>query len=143
MKMITTHHGKSYSEMMSFGSFEERFEYLKLLGEAYGVTFGPDRWVNQNFYRSKEWQNTRSNIIIRDDGCDLGIPKFLINDKIYIHHINPITIDDFSNNTNKLFDPENLICVSFETHQAIHYGNSNYLKISGLQERKPGDTKVW
>lgn len=124
-------------------TFEERFEYLKLRGGVGIDTFGADRWINQNFYRSKEWKDARNKVIIRDEGCDLAIPEFLIGDRIYIHHINPITVDDFSNNTNKLFDLDNLVCVSFETHQAIHYGTADYLKFSGLTERKPNDTKVW
>ena len=124
-------------------TFEERFEYLKLHGSVGIDTFGADRWINQNFYRSKEWKDVRNKVIIRDEGCDLAVPEFLIGDKIYIHHINPISVDDFSNNTNKLFDLNNLVCVSFETHQAIHYGTADYLKTSGLSERKPNDTKVW
>lgn len=124
-------------------TFEERFEYLKLHGGVGVDTFGPDRWINQNFYRSKEWKDVRNKVIIRDEGCDLAIPSFTIGDKIYIHHINPITVDDFSNNVNKLLDLNNLVCVSFDTHQAIHYGTADYLKFSGLCERKPNDTKAW
>lgn len=134
---------KTYRQMSYLKTFEERFEYLKLHGGVGIDTFGTDRWINQNFYRSKEWKDTRNKVIIRDEGCDLAIPEFLIGDRIYIHHINPITVDDFSNNTNKLFDLDNLVCVSFETHQAIHYGTADYLKFSGLTERKPNDTKVW
>lgn len=134
---------KTYQEMSYLKTFEERFEYLKLYSNVGTDTFGPDRWINQNFYRSKEWKDTRNRVIIRDEGCELGIPGLAIGGKIYIHHINPITVDDFSNNTNKLFDLNNLVCVSFETHQAIHYGTADCLKTSGLTERKPNDTKVW
>lgn len=128
--------------MRQLQTFEERFEYLKLHGGVGLDTFGPDRWINQNFYRSKEWKDVRNMVIIRDEGCDLAIPKFVIGDRIYIHHINPITVSDFDN-PDVLFDLDNLVCVSFETHQAIHYGTADYLKISGLTERKPNDMKVW
>lgn len=134
---------KTYKELSQYATFEERFEYLKLHGDVGIDTFGPDRWINQNFYRSREWKTIRNEIIIRDNGCDLAVPEYVIGDKIYIHHINPISVDDFTNNPNKLLNPDNLICVSFETHQAIHYGSIDYLKISGLSERKPNDTKVW
>lgn len=134
---------KTYHEMSNLQTFEERFEYLKLHGDVGVDTFGADRWINQNFYRSREWKTIRNEIIIRDNGCDLAVPEYVIGDKIYIHHINPISVDDFTNNPNKLLNPDNLICVSFETHQAIHYGSIDYLKISGLSERKPNDTKVW
>lgn len=134
---------KSYHELVRFRTFQERFDYLKLHGEVGMDTFGPDRWINQNFYRSKEWRDIRNRVIIRDEGCDLGIPEYTIGDRIYIHHINPITIDDFENRPEALLDLDNLICVSFETHQAIHFGSADYLKISGLEERKPNDTKVW
>lgn len=134
---------KTYKELSQYTTFEERFEYLKLHGDVGIDTFGPDRWINQNFYRSREWKTIRNEIIIRDNGCDLAVPEYVIGDKIYIHHINPISVDDFTNNPNKLLNPDNLICVSFETHQAIHYGSIDYLKISGLSERKPNDTKVW
>lgn len=137
--MTTT---KSYHEMRQLHTFEERFEYLKLRGGVGIDTFGPDRWINQNFYRSKEWKDVRNRVIIRDEGCDLAVPEFVIGDRIYIHHINPITVSDFDN-PDALLDLDNLVCVSFETHQAIHYGTADYLKISGLTERKPNDTKVW
>lgn len=132
---------KSYSDMILLSTFEERLKYLQtrnLVGEN---TFGPDRWINQRFYKSKEWKDIRNKVIIRDNGCDLAIPELTILDRIYIHHINPINIDDFSNNVNKLTDLDNLICVSFNTHQAIHYCNS--IKGLGIVERKPNDTKVW
>ena len=134
---------KSYNELIRFRTFQERFNYLKLHGEVGIDTFGPDRWINQTFYRSKEWRDIRNRVIIRDEGCDLGVPECTIGDRIYIHHINPITVDDFENHPEALLDLNNLICVSFETHQAIHFGSSDYLKISGLEERKPNDTKVW
>lgn len=134
---------KSYNELIRFRTFQERFNYLKLHGEVGIDTFGPDRWINQNFYRSKEWRDIRNRVIIRDEGCDLGIPEHTIGDRIYIHHINPITVEDFESNPDALLDLNNLICVSFETHQAIHYGSTDYLKISGLEERKPNDTKWW
>ena len=134
---------KSYHELIRFQTFQERFNYLKLHGEVGIDTFGPDRWINQNFYRSKEWRDIRNRVIIRDEGCDLGVPEYTIGDRIYIHHINPITVEDFESNPDALLDLDNLICVSFDTHQAIHFGSADYLKISGLEERKPNDTKVW
>ena len=134
---------KKYQEMVKLKTFEERFLYLKLHGDVGFPTFGPERELNQRFYQSKEWRNLRNQVIVRDNGCDLAFPEMELLDKIYIHHINPILPDDFSNNTNKLFDLNNLVCVSFNTHQAIHYGNNDFTKISGLSERKPNDTRLW
>lgn len=136
--MMTT---KSYSDMILLSTFEERLEYLQTHNSVGENTFGPDRWINQRFYKSKEWKDIRNKVIVRDNGCDLAIPELTILDRIYIHHINPIEIDDFSNNVNKLTDLDNLICVSFDTHQAIHYCKS--IKVLGIAERKPNDTKVW
>ncbi len=137
LKMIRT-----YSELIRFSTFEERFEYLKLSGEVGVETFGVDRYLNQIFYRSKEWKKIRRDIIIRDDGCDLGMEGHDIFGKIYIHHMNPISVEDVINRSPDIFDPEFLICVSLNTHNAIHYSDESILPKLPV-ERKPGDTKLW
>ena len=134
---------KRYSELTQLNTFEDRFNYLKLSGVVGYDTFGFDRYMNQQFYRSKEWKKLRDQIIIRDNACDLGIPGREISGRVYIHHINPLTQDDITNSTENLFDPENLICVSQETHNAIHYGDSSYLEKNKVIERTPGDTCPW
>lgn len=133
----------SYSELITFPTFVERYRYLKQSGIVAEETFGPHRYLNQAYYRSPEWRKARNNVIIRDNGCDLGLEGYEIGDRVYIHHINPITENDILNRSPVLFDPENLICVSFNTHQAIHYGDESMLPITYLVERKPGDTKLW
>lgn len=133
---------RTYSELMSLQTFEERFEYLALYGRVGDSTFGFDRYLNQNFYNSRDWRRTRNGVIIRDNGCDLGIDGRDIFDRIYVHHMNPITIEDFENNYDLLLDPEFLICTSFDTHQAITYGNKNNLRRLPM-ERRRGDTKLW
>ena len=134
---------KSYSELILLPTFSERYEYLRIkqaIGEA---TFGDYRYLNQNFYRSQEWKSFRSMIILRDNGCDLAHPDFSINGQAaYIHHINPITIDDILEHRSCLLDPENAITTTFLTHQAIHYGNDSMLSIVPV-ERKPNDTCPW
>lgn len=134
---------KRYSEMVTLSTFEDRFNYLKLSGTVGRDTFGFDRYLNQQFYRSKEWKNLRDQIIIRDNGCDLGVPGHEIGGKIYIHHINPLNPEDIEHSTDKLFDPDNLVCVSAETHNAIHYGDGSILKRNTIVERAPGDTCPW
>lgn len=134
---------KSYSELIRLKTFEERFEYLKLKGNVGGRTFGSERYLNQVLYQSPEWRNFRRKIIIRDNGCDLGMEGYSIDGiKIIIHHINPITIEDIKNRSPKIFDPDNVICVSHMTHEAIHYGDKNLLP-SVATERRPGDTCPW
>lgn len=123
-------------------TFEDRFDYLILYGTVGHVTFGADRYLNQRFYNSREWRRVRNQVIIRDGGCDLGIPGFDIFDRIYVHHMNPITVDDIENNYDLLINPEFLICTSFDTHQAITYGNRNNLFRKPV-ERRRGDTKLW
>ena len=123
-------------------TFEDRFDYLILYGTVGHVTFGADRYLNQRFYNSREWRRVRNQVIIRDGGCDLGVPGFDIFDRIYVHHMNPITVDDIENNYDLLINPEFLICTSFDTHQAITYGNRNNLFRKPL-ERRRGDTKLW
>lgn len=133
---------KTYSELITIQTFQERFDYLALYGSVGQATFGADRYLNQNFYRSREWRRVRNGIIIRDGGCDLGIYGMDIFDKIYVHHMNPITVDDIDNNYDLLVNPEFLICTSFNTHQAITFGNKNNLFRLPM-ERRRGDTKLW
>lgn len=133
----------SYSELITLPTFKERYLYLKQSGIVADETFGSHRYLNQAYYRSPEWKQIRNRVIIRDNGCDLAMEGFEIHDKVYIHHINPITEEDLLNRSSSLFDLENLICVSFNTHQAIHYGDESMLPITYLDTRRPGDTKLW
>ena len=134
---------RTYSELIRLPTFEERYNYLKLDSEIGIETFGFERYLNQRFYRSKEWKALRDEIIVRDHGCDLGILGYEIYDKIYIHHINPITADDIRNNTEYLMNPEFLISTTHDTHNAIHYGNSDLLNVNVLVERTKNDTCLW
>lgn len=134
---------KTYSELIMFSTFDERFKYLMLKGKIGEETFGWDRWINQDFYRSKEWKQVRDFVIVRDNGCDLGIPDRKLYSGIFVHHINPININDIENSTRYLLDPEFLITVSKETHDAIHYGNEDILNRYKLIERKPNDICPW
>lgn len=133
---------RTYTDLMAIPTFEERFEYLKLNGRVAEVTFGWDRWLNQVFYRSSKWKQLRSQIIIRDNGCDLGVPGREIYDRIYVHHMNPLFQNDIINQSDYLLNPEYLICVSHMTHEAIHYGDANLLMKDPV-ERTPGDTTLW
>ena len=137
-----TNLSRSYKELLQLETFEERYEYLKLNGVVAEDTFGSKRYLNQMLYASPEWRSIRDTIIVRDSGCDLGIIDRPIHDKIYIHHINPITIDDILDGNPIVFDPNNLICVSHITHEAIHYGDSNLLP-KDYVERTPNDTCLW
>lgn len=133
----------SYRELIRLKTFEERFEYLKqgaVIGEA---TFGSSRYLNQIFYRSSEWRQVRNQIIIRDNGCDLGMEDRQISGSIVLHHINPITEDDIIGRAELLLDPENLICVSHNTHNALHYGDISLTDPTDVVVRRPGDTKLW
>ena len=133
---------RTYSELMKLDMFEERFEYLKVNGKVGEDTFGFDRYLNQVFYRSKEWKHIRDQIIFRDNGCDLGVEGYDIYGKIIIHHMNPIVIDDIRHNSEFLLDPEYLICTTLSTHNAIHYGDYNLIDSSPI-ERKLNDTCPW
>ena len=133
---------RQYSVLIRFKSLEDRFDYLKLEGTVGKQTFGWDRYYNQRFYHSSEWKRVRDLVILRDNGCDLGVPGYEINDKILIHHMNPIWIEDLRKKNQDILDPEFLICVSSMTHQAIHYGDSSLLPQVPI-ERRPGDTKLW
>lgn len=133
---------KSYSELITIPTFEERFEYLKLDGQVGIETFGFDRYLNQAFYKSDEWLSIRDYVITRDNGCDLGVEGYEIYGRILIHHINPITKDDIIHGSKSLLDPENLITTIKRTHDAIHYGDSNLL-IKAPIERRKNDTCPW
>ena len=133
---------KTYSKLSKLKTFEDRFQYLRLDGIVGEETFGFDRYLNQILYQSDEWKRRRRDIIIRDNGCDLGCEGFEVHGRILIHHINPITVDDIVNRNPKVFDPENLILTSHNTHQAIHYGNEDLL-IRAPIERSKNDTCPW
>ena len=133
---------RTYSELSKLKTFEDRFQYLRLDGIVGEETFGFDRYLNQILYQSDEWKRRRRDIIIRDNGCDLGFEGFEVHGRILIHHINPITVDDIVNRNPKVFDPENLILTSHNTHQAIHYGNEDLL-IRAPIERSKNDTCPW
>lgn len=134
---------RTYSELSRMASFKERFEYLRLDGAVGTETFGFDRYVNQQFYRSQEWKRIRNEIIVRDNGCDLGIEGFEIYGRIYIHHMNPIMLKDIVHQTDFLLNPEYLICTTHQTHNAIHYGDESLLSTLEPVERTPHDTCPW
>lgn len=133
---------RTYSELIQIPTFEERFEYLKLNGSVGENTFGSKRYLNQILYKTPKWLSLRDKIIIRDCGCDLGIEGRVINGRVLVHHMNPITIDDVINNDPKVFDPEFLITIGHITHEAVHYGNEDLL-IKDPIERTPYDTCLW
>ena len=133
---------RTYSDLCRRSTFLERFRYLSLGGVVGEDTFGSKRYLNQLFYKSSEWLPIRDKIIIRDEGCDLGIPGRIITGSMYIHHLNPITIRDLECRTEYLLDPEFLIVCSFETHNAIHYGDESLL-LSEPIVRRPNDTCPW
>ena len=133
---------KTYSELITIPTFEERFEYLQLKGSVGKDTFGYDRHLNQVLYRSPEWKRLRNQIIIRDCGCDLACEGYSIHSKVLIHHLNPITVEDVLARSRKVFDPDNLVCVSHNTHNAIHYGDVDLL-VTGPIIRTKNDTCPW
>lgn len=133
---------RTYSELILLPTFEERFKYLQLNGRVGDDTFGFDRYINQNFYRSAEWKRIRDQIIIRDNGCDLAFEGYEIYGMILIHHMNPITISDIKFSTEYLMNPEYLICVTHNTHNAIHYGDEKQI-ITGPIVRTKNDTCPW
>lgn len=133
---------KTYSELMSLPTFEERYQYLRIGGKVGEDTFGFDRYLNQIFYKSDEWKSVRNEIIVRDCGCDLGMSDREIFGRIYIHHMNPITKEDILSRSDYLLNPEYLICTSKLTHDAIHYGDENLLIIAPIERRK-NDTCPW
>lgn len=138
MKIIRT-----YSELIQISTFIERFRYLQLGGQVGVETFGYDRYLNQILYRTAEWKRFRNEIIVRDNGCDLGCEGYdIIGQKILVHHINPISVEDVLRRDPKVFDPENAITTILNTHNAIHYSDESLL-ITEPIERKPNDTCLW
>lgn len=133
---------RTYSELSKLRTFEERYAYLKLSGAVGKETFGYDRYLNQIFYRSQEWKSIRDKVIIRDEGCDLGVEGYEIHWRIYIHHMNPIMLKDIENKTEFLLDPEYLITTTHSTHNAIHYGDESLLPLIP-KERTANDTCPW
>lgn len=133
---------RTYSELIKLDTFDDRFKYLKLNGQVGQETFGFERYLNQRFYRTKEWKELRDFVIVRDNGCDLGIRDLEIYDSIFVHHMNQLTKYDVIHRTDKLLNPEYLISTSKRTHDAIHYGNMNILNDSFV-ERKKNDTCPW
>ena len=140
MKTMTTI--RTYSELCQLSTFEERFDYLRLNGSVGKDTFGFDRYLNQQFYRSREWKRIRDRVILRDNGCDLGVQCYEIRGRILIHHINPILVADIQTMSDLLMNPEYLICVSHRTHNAIHYGDESLI-ITAPIERTQNDTCPW
>lgn len=133
---------RTYSELSKFSTFEERYRYLRLGGKVGEETFGFDRWFNQKFYKDPEWLAVRDKVILRDNGCDLGVPGREIRSRIIIHHMNPITTYDIVHRTENLLNPEYLICTIKNTHDAIHYGDENLLILAPV-ERTKNDTCPW
>lgn len=132
---------RRYSELERLETFEERFDYLKIGGEVGESTFGFDRWINQDFYRSREWKQVREFVIVRDDGCDLGIPDRQIHTDLLVHHMNPMVSDDIIHGKEWILDPEFLITTTQQTHNDIHYGRESPRPL--LIKRSHGDTKLW
>lgn len=133
---------RTYSELKRLVTFEERYRYLALRGSVGYSTFGFDRYINQNFYASREWRQIRQHLIIRDEGCDLGIPGYEIHGRLLIHHMNPITAEEIAHGDECVIDPEYLITTTHKTHNAIHYGDERQLP-RPLVPRRHGDTKLW
>ncbi len=133
---------RNFSELRRLTTFEERYNYLKLGGEVGRSTFGFDRYINQAFYTSRQWRSVRTDVIARDLGCDLGIDGYQIYNGLYIHHMNPMTVDDIVNGDPKILDPQYLVTVTHQTHNAIHFGDERLLRRTFV-ERTAGDTKLW
>ena len=133
---------RTYSDLSQLPTLEERFDYLELGGIVGESTFGFDRWINQQFYRSHEWRNIRDHVIYRDEGFDLGSEDTPLRGVPVIHHMNPLTLADIEEGSDNLLDPEFLISTSLRTHNAIHFGNKEQLP-RPFVERRPGDTRLW
>ena len=133
---------RTYKELSRLDTFEERYRYLKLSGNLGERTFGFDRWINQRFYKSQEWKSVRNHVIVRDNGCDLGISGYEIVTGLIIHHMNPLSVEDVKHGEEWIIDPNFLITTSLQTHNAIHYGDESLLP-RGPIERKMGDTTLW
>ena len=133
---------RTYSELITLPTFEERFKYLELGGTVGKETFGFDRYLNQRFYKSEEWKAVRHHVIVRDNGCDLGVEGYDIHGRIYIHHMNPLNAKDILDRSDYLLNPEYLITVTLRTHNAIHYGDESLLLLAPV-ERSKNDTCPW
>ena len=133
---------RTYTELSRLVTFEERFEYLRVSAQIGIATFGFDRWLNQAFYTSREWRQVRQVVVARDRGCDLGVEGYDLFDRIAVHHLNPITIEELNRGDGIVLDPEYLISVSHTTHNAIHFGKEMPRRFT-VVERRPGDTKLW
>lgn len=133
---------RTYSELRRLRTIEDRFAYLKLGGYVGDETFGVYRYLNQEFYRSTLWRNARRDVIARDLGCDLGVEGYEIFDRVYVHHMNPMRIEDLEQSNLDILNPEFLICVAHNTHNAVHYGDENLLPRKHV-DRRPGDTNLW
>ena len=133
---------RTYRELIKMDSYKERYEYLRLSGSVGEDTFGFDRWLNQRFYRSGEWRRIRKPCIARDLACDMAVPGYEIHGPVYVHHMNPLTKQQILDGVEDMLSPEFLVCVSLDTHNAIHYGNEEQI-IQDYVERKPGDTRFW
>lgn len=142
MNTMTTTSTKCYRELQTLHTFEERFEYLKLGGGVGRSTFGFDRFINQAFYGSREWKQVREHVLIRDNGCDLGIEGYEIHYAPMIHHMNPMTVEDLVAKQEWVLEPEFLITTTHNTHNNIHFGGRN-LHPRVVLERKPNDTRLW
>lgn len=139
---MTTTTERSFTELSALPTFEERYAYLRLGGSVGAETFGFDRGINQKFYRSREWRRIREFVIVRDNGCDLGVYGHEIPDNAIIHHVNPVRLDDILGREEWILDPEYLITTTHRTHRAIHYGVET-LAPPVVLERRPGDQKLW
>lgn len=133
---------RRYGEMIRYSTLEDRFEYLKLKGDVGAPTFGFDRWINQQFYRSTQWKQVRNEVIARDLGLDLGVEGYEIYDKVIVHHMNPMTPEDIDEGIESILQPEFLVCTSHMTHNAIHFGDAKLLA-RPLEPRRAGDTRLW
>jgi hypothetical protein len=133
---------RTYREFNRLGTFEERFKYLQLRSQVGVATFGFERYLNQRFYTSAQWRHVRQQVIARDYGCDLGFTGYDLHDKILVHHMNPISVDDVTGDDDSILDPEFLVSVSLQTHNAIHFGDESLLP-RPMVVRRPGDTKLW
>lgn len=142
MTKMTSGKIRTYSEMIALPTYEERFDYLKLDGKVGKETFGYDRYLNQVLYNTEQWKKFRREIIIRDNACDLACEGYEINYRILVHHINPITVEDIVNRNPMIFDPENVVTTTHQTHNAIHYSDKSLL-ITKPIERTRNDTCPW
>ncbi|ASR80065.1 HNH endonuclease [Arthrobacter phage GoCrazy] len=133
---------RTYSELIQYNTFEDRFNYLALKGSVAAQTFGHERYLNQDFYRSRAWKQVRRDVIARDLGCDLGLEGFEIHDKIIVHHMNPMSADNIIHGDQDILNMEYLISVTHKTHNGIHYGDDSVIP-KPYVERRPGDTRLW